>query len=157
MQSPQHAADPPAYVAVLILFKQRRDENTREVAQPLVTSAGRCRRSLRPKLPLIVNDREAVGFLRPEGTPRLPTRVRPPRTLDGAYPFPFRARLTSRSLRSAGLVKVETQNLPSANPFKILRVTTEPAITRHKKPFVVTNSQHRRRTAEPDRTTVMAP
>src|SRR6516165_12429470 len=45
MQSPQHAADLPAYVAVLILFKQRRDDNTQEVAQPLVTSAGRCRRS----------------------------------------------------------------------------------------------------------------
>jgi len=37
MQSPQHAADLPAYVAVLILFKQRRDDNTQEVAQPLLT------------------------------------------------------------------------------------------------------------------------
>ena len=118
MQSPQHAADLPAYVAVPILFKQRRDDNTQEVAQPLVTSAGRCRRSLRPKLPLIVNDREAAGFFRPGRTPRVPTRVRPPRTLDGAYPFP--ARLTSRPSRSAGLVKVETQNLSSANPFKSL-------------------------------------
>jgi len=77
------AADPSAYVAVLILFKQRRDDNTQEVAQPLVTSAGRHAaaarpKSLRRKLPVIVNDREAAGFFRPERTRRVPTRVRPP-------------------------------------------------------------------------------